>query len=113
MKIRTNYVSNSSSSSFVIAYDESFFGDLLTLIQTSHVGCETSVTNHENMEEFYECRFSTLEEINNFKQKVEEKINQGKKVILLELDSEYEFLIKLLNNINKNNGEDKIEFLYK
>lgn len=112
MKIRTNYVSNSSSSSFVIAYDESFFGDLLTLIQTSHVGCETSVTNHENMEEFFEYKFSTLEEINNFKQKVEEKINQGKKVILLDLDCEYDFLIKLLNQINKQNGGDKIEIMY-
>ena len=33
MKVRTNYVSNSSSSSFVIAYDEMFFGDLISFFK--------------------------------------------------------------------------------
>lgn len=39
MKVRMNYVSNSSSSSYVIAYDKNFFNDLKELIKnTDYIG---------------------------------------------------------------------------
>ena len=43
MKVRLDYVSNSSSSSFVIAYDEKFFGNLKDFISQNEIGYETYV----------------------------------------------------------------------
>ena len=111
MKVRTNYVSNSSSSSFVIAYDEMFFGDLISFFKQNYLGCETKVHDSNSMSKFYQYYFDSDEEIEKFKKKVENFEINDKKVIWLEIDQEYEAIVNLLRQINNCTG-NKIEFMY-
>ena len=94
MKIRTNYVSNSSSSSFVIAYDEMFFGDLVCFFNRNYLGCETKACDSNDMLKFYENYFETEESAEKFKKKVEKFEEKGKKIIWLKMDQEYEAIVK-------------------
>ena len=111
MKIRTNYVSNSSSSSFVIAYDEMFFGDLISFFNQNYLGSETKAHNSSDMENFYKFYFDSDEGVERFKKKVKNFEINEKKVIWLEIDQEYEAIVNLLKQINDCTG-NKIEFLY-
>lgn len=116
MKIRTGYVSNSSSSSYVIAYDKSFFGDLEKLFMNDcdAIGCETVIYDIADIdEEFYNCELGgDKDEIKKFKEKMKEKEKEGKSFLYIRLDHDYEVIISLLKLLNENNGGDKIEFLY-
>ena len=99
MKVRNGYVSNSSSSSFIISYDEKVFGDLQMLLKNGYLGCETHFRKLEDVDE--ECH----------KELVEERLKEGKKVIYFSLDQEYEIIVDLLKQIG-NNIEGSVEFIY-
>lgn len=114
MKIRMNYVSNSSSSSYVIAYDKNFFGDLKELIKnTDYIGCETYIKDSSDMSEFFEYHFDNdSDKIAEFKNKMEDQKKKGKDILYFGLDHEYHVIIELLEQFNKLNGGDKFEILY-
>lgn len=113
MKIRQGYVSNSSSSSFIIAYDESFFGDLREFCNNYSLGCETIVCfDKAEIEEKYNDYFSDETERNNFKAMVHEQETQGKKIAYLCLDNEYYPLMALMMQINNANSGDKLTMLF-
>ena len=101
MKIRSNYVSNSSSSSYVLAYDKSFYGDLEQFFKKEYFGFETYV--YDLKEPFVE------DYINEGIKKAKE---EGKEVIYFGLDNEYISIITLMKIINKNNGNDKLTVIY-
>ena len=110
MKIRNSYVSNSSSSSYIIAYDINFFGDLFKFFKDAYLGCDTEVMTPEHYKE-HDYYFDNEDEKHAFEQKVQEYRNQGKEVICLSLDSEYTSLFTLLDNINEKNGGDKLIYI--
>ena len=110
MKIRTGFVSNSSSSSFIIAYDPNFFGDLQDLFEEYDWGCETAV--QEDLEKFISNYLDTEEEIPAFKKKVEVARAEGKKILAMRLDREYRGVMALLEMINEQNNQDKLVVLY-
>ena len=99
MKIRSNYVSNSSSSSFVIAYDEKFFGNLLSLFKGCYLGCETYI---RDIEDFYKM-FQDDKERVQYLNKITKLQDDGKKVIYLSLDTEYLVLAQMLKSIGDHN----------
>ena len=100
MKIRNGYVSNSSSSSFLIAYDPDFFGDLEKYFSEEYFGCETT---------FYNFSEDNLEE---YKNEIEQAKKEGKQFLYFGLDQEYISIISLLKMINDKNGGNKIKFIY-
>ena len=102
MKIRTSYVSNSSSSSYVIAYDPSFFGDIEHFFKDTELGFETNIGN---IKEF-------LANVPEYRTRVEAAEVAGKKVLYMWLDYDYCPIIDLLEQINEKNGGDKLEVLY-
>lgn len=102
MKIRKFYVSNSSSSSFVIAYDPAFFGDIELFFKDSELGYETDVRDIKDF----------LEYEPEYKERIETAIASGKKVLYIGLDYDYCPIINLLKQINEKNGGDKMEVLY-
>ena len=106
MKIRKSFVSNSSSSSFILAYDESFFGDLEKFFRDYSPGCETRVREEDRipvmLDEWYP----------EGKAKCEEAKAAGKKLLYISLDQEYFSIISLLKHINGKNGGDKLEIIY-
>ncbi len=120
MKVRSGYVSNSSSSSYVIAYDKSFFGDLEKFLMDTNMngydglGCETILYDLSDIdEEFYKYELcGDKEKIEKFKSKLKEAEKDGKGIIYIGLDHEYEVVINLLKFLNDNHGGDKIEFIY-
>lgn len=95
MKVRIGFVSNSSSSSFVIAYDPNFFGDLRKRFEEGWWGCETEVEK-----EAVFCLGTP------------DALAEGKTIIQVDLDREYRDVIKVLKQINEQNGGDKLTVLY-
>lgn len=104
MKIRSNYVSNSSSSSFIIGYDESFFGDIEKFIQTACI-MDTSVRPVEQYLDYFDEDDEYREQLSK---KIEETKETGKKVIFIDADYDAAFIYDLLEFINKANGGDKM-----
>ena len=110
MKIRSGYVSNSSSSSFLIAYDEKFYGDLTKFFENEYFGCETEMGGFDTFLD-YLCEID--EDINkDWEEKVKEQEKFGKKILYLRLDNEYSSIISLLKKINEVNCKDKLTILY-
>ena len=110
MKIRSGYVSNSSSSSFLIAYDEKFYGDLTKFFKEEYFGCETEIGD---LETFLDYLCEVDEDINkDWTEKAKEQENAGKRVLYLRLDNEYSSIISLLKKINEANGKNKLTMLY-
>lgn len=111
MKIRTGFVSNSSSSSFLLAYDKSFFGDLNRFFNENPIGFDTFVLDEEKKinEMIEDC--CSKEEKESTKKKLNELRESGRSICCLELDQEHIELIKLLRQINKANGESHLEIL--
>ena len=102
MKIRNGYVSNSSSSSFVLSYNPIFFGNIQAFIEDYSPGCESVVYDLDKLNE----NMPELKEI------VELERKNGNQVVYFRLDSEYFMLIDLLKMINESNGGNKMKLLY-
>ena len=108
MKIRNGYVSNSSSAAFIIAYDKNFFGDLISLLKNSYLGCETYFNDvNVLLEELSEKDKQYCQNI------IDQKIKEGKTVEYIILDREFNVIFDLLKQISEQNGNDKIEFIFK
>ena len=64
MKIRNGYVSNSSSSSFVLSYNPIFFGNIQAFIEDYSPGCESVVYDldklNENMPDILISKYAIL-----------------------------------------------------
>jgi len=102
MKIRSNYVSNSSSSSFVIAYDPTFFGNFIAFLEEYQPGCETAIYNLDHLKE----------DLPEIIEQVEKARKEGKQIAYFQLDNEYGLIMTLMDMINQSNGGDKMKILY-
>lgn len=109
MKYRNSFVSNSSSSSFVIAYDKSFFGDLHKFLKSCYLGETTVKTIGELDGDFYRTYFDSEEDIQEFRDRLS---ISNKDIFFIRLDSEYEFFIEFIEILGNIHGKDKIEFIY-
>ena len=102
MKVRKCFVSNSSSSSFIISYDPIFFGNIQAFIEEYMPGCETAVYDLNILNE----------DMPELKDIVESERNNGNQIAYFSLDQEYFLIIDLLKMINESNGGDKMKLLY-
>ena len=102
MKVRKCFVSNSSSSSFVISYDPIFFGNLLAFIEEYNPGCESAVYDLDILNE----------DIPELKETVDSERKNGNQIAYFRLDQEYFLIIDLLKMINESNGGNKMKILY-
>lgn len=113
MKIRSNYVSNSSSSSFIIAYDEKFFGDLEKIFKQHYLG-DSKIYPYEETDKFftYYDYDKDAEFINDIREAMNKAESEGKAVRYISLDYDHIYLIDVLKQINDNNGADKLKIIY-
>jgi len=109
MKIRANYVSNSSSSSYIIAYDQKFFGNLLKFFKDHQniLGYNTKVVDREEML-LYWIDDHRHDEIRRLMREAEEN---GMTILCLKLDYEQYSICDLLKSINDINGGDKFKII--
>ena len=108
MKIRNSFVSNSSSSSFIIAYDKNMFGDIDKFFKSNYLGDSTKIYNECENDKFY-C-WDDDDKI-DFTEKINVAKNNGFNICYLRIDDEYLPLIDLIDQINNVNGGNKIEFI--
>jgi hypothetical protein len=107
MKIRTNYVSNSSSSSFLVVYDENIFEEIIQELKKSYLGCSKI---KEDLNDFFNNN-CVEEELDNWKKRIQDYKDTGKKVVYMDLEYDYEFVKNILQIINDKSGGNKIEFI--
>lgn len=112
MKTRLGYVSNSSSSSFFVAYDKKVFGDLLEFFRKYHgcFGCETG-SGEENIDYLFGEDYP-YENDENAKRLVEEARKRGMSFLNVSIDHDCVIGVsKLLQQINEAHGGDKMIFI--
>ena len=102
MKIRSNYVSNSSSSSFIIAYDPLFFGNIKAFFKEFDFGCETEICNENDF----------LKSMPEYKEEIDKIKTEGKQVLCFRLDHEFYSIVELLKMINESNGGNKLKIIF-
>lgn len=91
---------------FILAYDESFFGDLEKFFKDYSPGCETRVWEESKIPVMLDNWYP------EGKAKWEEAKAAGKKLLYIDLDQEFFSIISLLKYINEKNGGDKLEIIY-
>lgn len=125
MKTRTSYVSNSSSSSFIVAYNPKFFGRLEESFQNDNIGYDTSasVMDEEELNKRYSVNEKEeSEETVKFNKGIQDKVRKAweEGLTVIEMSVEYPTDVGisiLLRNIEKatkkNFNETMIEVIYK
>ena len=109
---RIGYVSNSSTSSYIIAYDESVFGRLEECFQDENMGEMTrAVLLDEN--KLAECCFR-----DKTKDRIRKAWGEGMKVFMVELEHEVMEGVEMLlenvgNNVGKSSGKKVFEYIRK
>ena len=124
MKIRTDYVSNPSSSSFIVAYNPKFFGSLEDSFKNDSMGYDTnaSVMSEEQLNKWYSIDpEKESEETIKFNQNIQNKVRKAWKdgLTVIEMNVEHPTdggISILLRNIEKatksNFKENMIEVIY-
>lgn len=116
MKTRFGYVSNSSSSSFLVAYDKSFYGDLTALFRRGSFGFETTATEFSDLDsakEFVKACFDGDDGIMiECLEKVIVGVSAGKTIAHVSFDRETDSIMALLEQISEMNGGGKIDIIY-
>lgn len=122
---RQGFVSNSSSTSFIVAYNSKFFGRLEESFQNEKMGYDTnaSVMDEEQLNKWYSVNpEEESEETVKFYQNIQDKVRKAWKegLTVIEMNVEYsseEGVEILLRNIEeatkKNFNETMIEVIYK
>ena len=114
MKTRFGYVSNSSSSSYIVAYDKSFFGDLPGVLNDGGFGFETSARDLAGddwkhvLEEFW---FGE-EDGKRLEADMKAASEAGGALMVLSIDHDCTGAVKLLKHINDVNGGNKMKILW-
>ena len=122
---RQGFVSNSSSSSFIVAYNPKFFGRLEESFQNENMGYDTnaSIMDEEKLNKWYSVNpEEESEESIKFNQDIQDKVRKAweEGLTVIEMNVEYTTDVGisiLLRNIEeatkKNFNEAMIEVIYK
>jgi len=109
MKIRSAFVDNSSSSSYIIGYSRKTFGNLNKFFWDNEhkLGYETRVLDREQMllQEYPEESWDAI------RQKMRKAEDDGMTILCINLDYEQSFLLDMLKQINDANGSDKMTII--
>jgi hypothetical protein len=108
MKIRTDYVSNSSSSSFIVAYDKKLFKDFEKLIGAIR-GYETQIYD---LEEFFDDDCMDKEFYHEIKTEIEKAEKNKMGISYFSLDYDFSFLIEMFEELANQHGKNKFKVIY-
>ena len=122
---RQGFVSNSSSTSFIVAYNPKFFGRLEESFQNDRMGCETnaSILDEEKLNKWYSVdEKEENEETIKFYQNIQDKVRKAWKegLTVIEMNVEYsseegvEILLRNIGEATKTAfNEPVVEVIYK
>ena len=110
MKTRIGYVSNSSSSSFVLAYDKQFYGDLQKFFSENQIGFDTMVCTDDETEEFI-YNMTSDERFKEIKKQINELKSNGMSILCGRIDNDCVQILSLLKYIGKTTGNNGLKMI--